>query len=133
MEIYKDKYIKYIFEEENSLLIFYWSKDTENMSDEKYKELMLKGVGYTKLYQPKYLINNSKEKTYLTTVEIQEWAGKYALSKIFNHGVIKFAIVECEDILIQLSTEQAAEEGEGTGFAIKFFASEDEAREWFFE
>ena len=52
------------------------------------------GVGFTKKYQPKYLINNAREKTYITTVEIQEWAAKNALSKIFENGVIKFAIIE---------------------------------------
>ena len=110
MEIYNDKFIKYIYEKENSLLIFYWNSDTKNMTDEKYKELMLKGVGFTKKYQPKYLINNAREKTYITTVEIQEWAAKNALSKIFENGVIKFAIIESDDVLIQLSTEQAVEE-----------------------
>ena len=67
MEVYKDKFIKYIYEKENSLLIFYWSRDTKNMSDENYKDLMLKGVEFTKTYRPKYLINNALEKTYITT------------------------------------------------------------------
>ncbi len=131
MEIYNDKYIRYIYEKENSLLIFYWSSDTKNMSDEKYKELMLKGVEFTKTYQPKYLINNAHEKTYITTVEIQEWAAKNALSKIFKNGVIKFAIVESEDVLIQLSTEQAVEENENSKYGVMFFESEEKAREWF--
>ena len=131
MEIYNDKFIKYIYEDENSLLAFYWSKETENISDEKYKELMIKGVEFTKKYCPKYLINNSLEKTYITTVEMQEWAAKNALSKIFANGVRKFAIIESKDFIIQLSTEYAVEEYEERKYKAMFFDNEKEAREWF--
>ena len=131
MEIYSDKYIKYVYEKENSLLAFYWSSETKNMSDDKYKELMLLGVGFTETYHPKYLINNAIKKTYITSIEIQEWVAKNALSKIFKNGVIKFAIVESEDIIIQISTKQAAEENKNSQYSVMFFGNEEKAREWF--
>ena len=131
MEIYNDKFIKYIYEKENSLLAFYWSKETENMPDDKYKELMIKGVGFTKTYCPKYLINNSLEKTYITTIEMQEWVAKHALSKIFENGVRKFAIIESKELMVQISTEQAVEEDEGKKYGVMFFDNEKKAREWF--
>ena len=133
MEIYKDKFIKYVYEEENSLLIFYWSKDTENMADKDYEKLMLIGVEFTKKYKPKYLINNSIEKTFITTIEMQEWAAKNALSKIFENGVVKFAIIESKDVIIQLSTEQAVDEDKTKKYGVMFFTNEEEAREWFKE
>ncbi len=131
MELYSDIYIKYNYEEENSLLAFYWSEETENMPDEKYKELMLLGVGYTKTYNPKFLINNSIKKTYVTTVEMQEWVAKNALAKIFENGVVKFAIIESDDVLVQLATEQAVVEDEDKKYEVKFFNDEEDAREWF--
>ncbi len=81
MEIYIDEYISYFYEKENSLIVFYWSKDTEYMSDEDYKKLMLKGLGFAKKYNPKYVINNAIEKKYITTVENQEWIAKNAIQK----------------------------------------------------
>ena len=131
MEIYSDKFIKYVYEKEKSLLAFYWSKDTENMPDEKYKELMIKGLGFTKTYRPKYIINNSLEKTYITTIEMQEWAAKNALSKIFENGVQKFAIVESKDFIIKLATEQAVDEDKEKKYGVMFFDNEKKAREWF--
>ncbi|OQX97968.1 MAG: hypothetical protein B6I24_06815 [Bacteroidetes bacterium 4572_128] len=131
MEIYRDKYISYFYEEENSLIVFYWSKDTEYMSDEDYKKLMLKGLSFAKKYNPKYVINNTIEKKYITTVENQEWIAKNVLSKIFQNGVIKFAVIESEDIIIQISTEQATEEHEEPKYSVMFFEKEEEAREWF--
>ena len=133
MEVYNDKFMKYIYEKENSLLEFYWSTETKDMSDEKYKELMLKGIEFVKLYSPKYVINNSKNKTYITSIELQEWAAENALSKMFQNGVVKFAIVESEDVLIQLSTEQAVEEDKDKKYGVKFFDSEEKARKWLLE
>lgn len=130
MELYNDKFIKYIYEKENSLLEFYWSEDTKDMPDEKYKELMLKGIEFVELYNPKHVINNSKKKTYVTTIKMQEWAAKNALSKMFENGVVKFAIVESEKVLIQLSTEQAVEEDEDKKYGVMFFDSEEKARKW---
>ncbi len=130
MELYNDKFIKYIYEKENSLLEFYWSNETKDMPDEKYKDLMLKGIEFVKLYNPKYVINNSKKKTYVTTVEMQKWAAENALSKMFKNEVVKFAIVESEDVLIQLSTEQAVEEDEDKKYGVMFFDSEEKARKW---
>ncbi len=51
-------------------------------------------------------------------------------SKIFENGVIKFAIVESEDILIQISTEQDAEEYKEPKYGVMFFEKEEKAREW---
>lgn len=133
MEIYNDKFIKYVYEEKNSLLAFYWTKESENMSTEVYKELMIKGVEFLKSYNPKYLIDNSLEKTYVTTVEMQEWVAKNALSKIFENGIQKFAIIESKELIIQLSTEQAVEENKNSKYGVKFFVNEQEAREWFNE
>ena len=133
MELYNGKFMKYIYEKENSLLEFYWSSETENMSDEEYKELMLKGIGFVELYNPKYVINNSKKKTYVTSVEMQEWAAENALSRMFKNGVVKFAIVESEDLLIQLATEQAVEEDEDKKYGVMFFDSEEKARKWLLE
>ena len=62
MEIYNDKYIKYVFEKENSLLIFYWSSDTKNMTNEKYKELMLKVKVNSKTKKTKKIITFAENK-----------------------------------------------------------------------
>ena len=100
------------------------------MPDKKFQELMLKGIEFVKLYNPKYIINNSKKKTYITTVEMQKWVAENALSKLFKNGVIKMAIVESEDVIIQLSTEQAIEEDENKKYGTMFFDSEEKARKW---
>ena len=133
MEIYKDKYIQYIYEEKNSLISFYWSKDTENMSEEMYKKLMLKGIEFVETYKPKFVMNYAKDKTFITTINLQEWVATNALSKLFENGVIKFAVVESEDFIIQLSTKQAVDEDTTKKYQTMFFDSEEKARKWFFK
>lgn len=130
MEIYKDKYIKYIYEKENSLLIFYWSKETENMSNNKYKELIIKGVGFTKTYQPKYLINNSLDKRYIALTEMQDWVVKNALSKIFENGVRKYAITKSKEFFVQVSTKLAVDEDDEKQYRVMFFENERKAKKW---
>lgn len=76
MELYKDMYITYLYEKENSLLIFKWTKEIVEMKSEKYWELLLKRVAYIKEYEIKYLIDNISEKTIVGTIEDKEWQGK---------------------------------------------------------
>ena len=131
--IFQNQYIKYVLEKENSIIEFFWLKETKKMSSDNFKEAMLKGEELAKKHKVKYIINNSIEKEFVATVELQEWLGKNVLAKLFADDVIKLATIESEDVLIKLSTQQAVEEGEGMGFAIKFFGNEEDAREWLFQ
>ena len=131
MEIYKNKYIKYIFEEENSLVSYHWTTETENMTVESYKKNILLGIDYVTKYNPKFLLSDQRGKKFVVSPDLQEWNAKETLPKLFKQGVIKFAIIESEDFIIQLATEQTINEDKEKEYSVMFFASEDEAREWF--
>ena len=60
--------------------------------------------------------------------EVQEWVGKEALPQIFEKGIVKYAIVKSEDVVINLATEQTIDEEKEYG--VLFFDDEAKAREW---
>ena len=130
MEIYKDHFIKYTYEKENSLLTYIWSNNTEIMPDETYKKLLLDGIGYIAKYKPKYMISNQTQQQFMVTPDLQEWNAKETLPRLFELGIIKFAVIKSETFIIKIATEQIFDEYQKNDYKLKYFANEKEAREW---
>ncbi len=131
MEIYKNEYVKFIYDENNSLIIYYWSDKTEDMTDENYKSIILLGVDYVKKFKPKYLLADQKIQKFIVAPSLQVWNAKETLPQLFKAGIIKFAIIESEDIIVQIATEQTIEEDENKKYGLMFFENEEDAKRWF--
>ncbi len=130
MEIYRNKFVVFNYEKENSLITFIWTAETETMTDDEYKDVLITGIGLLDKYPSKFLLSSQKDKKYVVHPEAQEWVGKEALPKIFEKGIIKYAIVESEDIVINLATEQTIDEDETKEYGVLFFDDEAKARKW---
>ena len=130
MEIYRNKFVVFTYEKENSLITFIWTVETETMTDDEYKDVLIAGVGLLDKYPTKFLLSSQKNKKYVVHPKIQEWVGKEALPKIFEKGIVKYAIVESENVVIQLATEQTVEEDETKEYGVLFFDDEAKARKW---
>ncbi len=130
MEIYKDKFVKYIYEKENSLVLMHWLEGSKDLTAEEYKKLMLKAIEFIELYKPKYLLDNSKDKSFIIDIELQKWVATNPLPELVKNGLKKFAVIDSEDVVSQISTEQAIDEHDKKEYEIKYFSDEQKAREW---
>jgi hypothetical protein len=132
MKIFSNKFVKFFLDKEKSLISYKWSSKTEKLTDEEYKTIILKGVDFVIQYKPKFLIADQRDKDYIVTPELQIWNGKETLPKLFENGIIKFAIIESEDFIIKLATKQTMDEHKEKEYDVEFFDNENNAKEWFF-
>ncbi len=131
MEIYRNKYVKFIYDAKNLSINYYWSAETEYMSDEEYKKVMLIGIDYVKKFNPKNLLADQTNYKFIVTPDLQSWNAKETLPEIFKIGIVKYAIIESDDFITMLSMEQTMEEDQNKKYKIMFFNNEKEAKEWF--
>ncbi|OQX98020.1 MAG: hypothetical protein B6I24_06590 [Bacteroidetes bacterium 4572_128] len=132
MEIYRNKYVKFIYDAKNLSINYYWSAETEYMSDEEYKKVMLIGIDYVKKFNPKNLLADQKNYKFIVTPDLQLWNAKETLPEIFKiGGIVKYAIIESDDFITMLSMKQTMEEDQNKKYKIMFFNNEKEAKEWF--
>ena len=56
MEIYRNKFVVYTYEKENLLINFIWTRGTETMTDDEYKDVLRTGIELLDKYPTKYLL-----------------------------------------------------------------------------
>ena len=133
MEIYKDEFIQFLHDKDNSIISFHWSENTERIIEYKYKSLLTKGLELLKKHPSKYLISDHKQQKFVVVPKLQEWVATEILPNIFKYGIVKYAIIESEEVVFQLATEMTIEEDEKKRYDVRFFDSIDKAKKWFNE
>ncbi len=121
MEIYKSRFCIMDFNPENSLFIQLWTAETCSLSEELFKEEVLKYAECLQKYQPQKLISNLSHFAYRITSDLQEWH-KNTVKPCLS-SVKKIATV-LPDELIKLPFIS------GTTFETQNFFTEREARHW---
>ncbi len=134
MEIlFKNNYVEVVLDKENSVLMTIWKPTTKDMKDEEYKEIVLKMVDLSTEYKPRFIIDDSRNKKFVVSVELQQWIGKHLMTILFNKISEKIAVLESEDVLIQVATQQVMEEHKQKMYDISFFSNKEDAYKWFKE
>lgn len=131
MEIYKSKFIEIIFDADKSLMKFVWQKETNAMVEEEYKQEIEKSANVLNQHKFDYAILNNHDFRYAISPDLQEWTNELLGPGYAASGVKKFAIIESEDFIAQLSTEQTVEDFENAPHEVQFFSDEAIAYEWF--
>jgi hypothetical protein len=127
-KLYESEFKVTLYEPENSLIINNW-KDEKEMTDEDFKEEIISWVELVEKYNPENLIADTRKFNYTVSVELQEWNEKKVFPRLANAGVKKFAVIESEELVAQLSLEQTMDVA-GDVMQHQFFTSQDEARAW---
>ncbi len=130
MEIYKDKYVHFDYDKEKSLMTYVWKKETEKMSDKEYKNIILKLLDFLIKYPSKRLLANQLQKKNIVTPDLQKWISEVAGKKIFKTKILKYAILESKDVVINISSEQILDEVKSKDYGVKFFDNEQKAMDW---
>lgn len=131
MEVYRSDYQVITHISDLSLLEAVWLPESKNMGEEDYKIELRKQVELVKQYGIKRELFDTKNFAFAITPELQAWTDEEIYSAKHELGVVQFALVVSEEMISQLSLEQAMEEGKAHEFKPRFFTSAQEAKEWF--
>jgi len=124
-------YIQLILRED--YLEFKWNSNTEKMTADKYKEILLQYAEFVEKHKPKKMLLDTIQNKFLITPEIQEWSNKEIFPRSFKAGMSKIATLLPEDFVTQVSQEQLFDEEESKKKANQYFSDKDEAIKWLLE
>ncbi len=131
MEIYKSEYMRINFDHDKALMTFTWDSRSEFLDDEQFKKEIEECKKHISEHELRYIIVNNRNFHFPITPELQNWMNESLAPAYEKSGVEKFAIIESEDLISQLGTEQTVEADEDRKHEIQFFKSEREAYGWF--
>lgn len=106
----------------------YKENTTAEMTEEEYKQEMLKVVELCRIYKVHNLLADTRNFLFIITPEVQEWTDKYVFAT--NIYLKKFALIVSEDFISQLALEQVIEDGASASFETRFFSDIGKAQEW---
>lgn len=118
------------FTEQHNLIEMFWLPETKNISEEEYKREVLNYLEKMLEYKPKKTIPDVRDLSFVVSIELQEWVAREIFPPLIEMGLSKVAYVMAQDLVTQLSIEQAMDEGDGSKFTTCYFGSKEEARNW---
>ncbi len=129
-ELYKSDYLIVKHETDNNILESEWFFSSINLSPETLKREMKNRMNYIENLRPKGILVNARNFFYKLSPAIQEWMNKEILKKYYEAGVEKMAFIISNDLIAQVSIEQAIQESDDTNTKIKYFDKIERARKW---
>ncbi len=114
-----------------SFMLVKGKKESIKVPSEIGRQAVLKLMELIRTLQPKFLLINDKERTYVYSVEEQRWVAR-TFSKACEDGrVQKCAFIKPTELIQELSTIQTIEEVDSYTFDFKYVDSVEEGIHWF--
>ena len=129
MKLFTLEYINIYYDEKLKLLEYHWKKNSENLTDEKYKQTIEEFIKITRTFEPSYLIGNLTNQNFVLSAETQQWIIKVVLKEIFNSGIKKIAFINSQYTFAKSIYKTLLENFEN----IHFFADREQALKWIME
>jgi len=129
MKLFTLEYINIYYDEKLKLLEYHWKKNSENLTDEKYKQTIEEFIKITRTFEPSYLIGNLTNQNFVLSAEIWQWIIKVALIEFFNSGIKKIAFINSQYTFAKSIYKTLLENFEN----IHFFADREQALKWIME
>ena len=123
------KFIDIEFDNETKIFKLLWKPETENMTDDEFKEIMLKFVDEFHR-KPTGGIHQMQEMGFTISPELQEWVDENVSKPAWEAGAKKIAFVLSSNIFASVSAEQTAEQEITSKMEVQYFDNEDEAMKW---
>ena len=131
--LHDSKFNKIEFNSKKQILNVIWKPETENMETEDMLIEVLKICELIVLQKPKSIFADDRKKTHIYTVEEQEWVAQNFGKSCIKVNLEKFAILNSEELVAELSIEQTLDEIKNAPFQKRFFSTEKEAVNWLSE
>ncbi len=132
-ELYKSKYVVFTYKEETDTFTLRHLPESEDMTDDEYKEFVLILIEYFEKYNPKYINDDDRERLYAVTPDIQQWALSKVVPAMNKIKLQKYVRILPDDFIGKLSSEQVdtlVKTKFSTVFENKFLDDYDAAIKW---
>ena len=134
MELYKDNYRVVTFEPDTNIVYQEWFKETEDMTDQEYKDASVSLPKFVAEQQADKVIINAINSLFMVTPELQDWVNANTIPAYLQAGVQKVAILLPSEIFTHVSIEQIVDDSDAVAKQrIRYFDSNEEARKWLSE
>lgn len=130
---YESKFSKLFYDAERSFIKAVRKGDTENMSDEDYRNDMLALLDILKEKKATHVLMDNSEFHFTIAVELQDWASQHIVIPAAENGLRRLAFIESDDIFANVSSRQAMEVKRGETLTFRYFDDKEKAVKWLFE
>lgn len=130
--VYKDKYVTIAYDLSLSCSFLTWTVQTEYMTDEEFRQIQMIYNNCNVDYLIKRTLLDTHDLRFLIGLETQQWLAENLYPRAIAAGMKRVAVVVSEELIAQLSVEQAIQEDKTDSFQTQYFDNKDEALEWLF-
>ncbi len=116
----------------NSIIEQVWTNESGGMSDENYKDEMLRFLKYFKEFNYSKFYVDARNMNYMVAPDTQEWVDEN-ITKEFMVFIKKAAFTLPKDIFEEASIVQTTEESEAAMSRTRYFSDNEEAYKWLLE
>ncbi|TAE11169.1 MAG: hypothetical protein EAZ95_13930 [Bacteroidetes bacterium] len=127
-EYYKDHWVTFSIDVEQSLLLVIWHDDG-TLTAQTYKEQMLKARELVEIYQPSKNLSDARHFQLNISPELQAWISKNVFQKRGQEILKRYAIVVPYGVFAQIALEQLMEESDRDTMT-RYFDDLAEAENW---
>ena len=108
-EILKSKFVKILFDEETKIYTSIYLPETENMTDQYWKTLMMNIFKVIEKYKPRFILDDNRNRKYDYPPDIQTWTLELFVESWNRIGLEKYVQILPTHIIGQLTAEQIHE------------------------
>lgn len=130
MQVYKSEYQTIIFNEKAEMLEFHWNNNTSHLEKNKLKQELINQTKFSRLYNPKKCLMNTRYFQCKISKEIQDWIDSKIAKKIMVPEVSKIAFIMNDNSYTQISIDQIIDERIRRNLDSQIFNNENEAKKW---
>lgn len=130
MEVYKSKYLRILYFEDEQLIEMVWLPKSEAMTNQDYQQECLAYLDAVKKFNPRRAIPDMRDMNFPIAPDLQEWTNQTIFPTLLEVGLNNVGIVVSTELISQLAVEQTMEEIEGIKFTTKYFDDKEDARKW---
>lgn len=129
MDIINNKYQTIEYDKDLSLFKITWHIQTQDISDNKFKEEILNYLEVLRKNEPQFVLWNLFNLKYTITPEIQNWFDEN-IQKYEKKIYKKQALLMPDEMIAELGIEQLSEEKYGKTINTKIFENKEKALIW---
>ncbi len=131
MLLFENRFSELHFDKTTLLIELNWKKETIEMRDDDFKNVMLKYVDEAWKVKPIALISDLTNLDFPISLDLQAWADEKVNSQTLAVGIKRVAFVMAKEFLSQLSVEQIIDDTQVKKVIdIRYFPDTDSAKTW---
>lgn len=106
MKLLENIYQSSDFNIKKSTLTLTWTNKTGDMTEDEFRDSMLRVIENVRFYHPRHMILDFKRMNFTVSIALQSWIVGEVMPKLEKQEVYKLAIIRPHRFIPKVSTEQ---------------------------